>query len=147
VQARSITTIYVTHSWIETQAFAENVAVLAGGQLVQSGSYAAVYKRPAEALVARLTGPIVALPRRYDTELAEPLLSTNGILVRPQQVRFIDPTEDNRWEVTHCRLSGAAWELTLRAGSEEVEVPCSRPYPAGSAIGLRVLTPEASFPD
>ena len=142
VEARSLTAIYVTHSWREAQMFAENVAVLAEGKLVQSGAYNDVYARPTNALAARLTGPVVELPRRYDLELADSVVAGDQILVRPQQVRLIDPADDNRWEVIACRLSGAAWEATLRAGDEEVRVPASQPVDAGSATGLRVMSVE-----
>jgi len=147
VKARSITAIYVTHSWLETQTLAEHVAVLADGRLVQSGSYDAVYESPTNALVARLTGPVVHLPRRYGVELVKPIVSEDQILLRPQQVRLVDSTDDNRWTVTHCRLSGVGWEVTLRAADEEIQVPSSRPYQPGSTTGLRVMTRPASLSD
>ena len=139
LQSRSINAIYVTHSWREAQFVAEHVAVLAGGKLVQSGTYDTVWQQPANELVARVTGSVVALPRSFDVEGTASIAKEDQILVRPQQVRLIEPTDDNCWEVTRCRVSGSAWMLSVRTEDQTAEVPSQTSIEVGSKVGLSVV--------
>ena len=53
--------LYATHDAGEALAVADRVAILYGGRLVQVGTPADVYARPAGPAVARLTGPVSVL--------------------------------------------------------------------------------------
>src|SRR5688572_5607668 len=68
------TTLLVSHDPDEALALAGRVAVLHAGRLLQVGPPAEVYRRPASALVAELTGPVSVVPaRRAGARVALPL--------------------------------------------------------------------------
>ena len=56
------TVVYITHDQAEAFALADEIGVLEGGRLVQSGSPEDVYHRPASPFVARFTGLAGELP-------------------------------------------------------------------------------------
>ncbi len=58
-----ITALFVTHDFTEILPLADRVAVLAGGRLVQAGTPAAVFRRPADATVASLVQAAADLGR------------------------------------------------------------------------------------
>ncbi|HTR41967.1 MAG TPA: ATP-binding cassette domain-containing protein [Pseudomonadales bacterium] len=55
--------LYVTHDRDEALALADEIVVLAGGKVVQTGPIRDVFSRPANAEVARLVAPIHLVPR------------------------------------------------------------------------------------
>jgi iron(III) transport system ATP-binding protein len=56
VREAGATTVYITHDQAEAFALADQVGVLEGGRLVQSGTPEDVYNHPATSFVARFTG-------------------------------------------------------------------------------------------
>lgn len=140
--ARSLTTIYVTHSWREAQAFADHIAVLMNGRLVQSGNSDDVYRHPVNAEVAELTGPIVRLPKEFINRVVSPVQdSSDRIVVRPQHVSLVEPADHNAWDVVHCRLCGSGWQLVLRSGGEEIEIFSAREYGVKDVVGVMIDAP------
>src|SRR3989454_5998215 len=49
-------TLCVTHDWVEALTLADQVAVMAGGRILQTGSPDSVFSRPANAEVAAIVG-------------------------------------------------------------------------------------------
>src|SRR3989442_7931961 len=49
-------TLCVTHDWVEALTLADEVAVMAGGRILQTGSPDSVFSRPANAEVAAIVG-------------------------------------------------------------------------------------------
>lgn len=69
-QEFGITTIYVTHDQTEAMTLADQVVVLAGGEIQQIGDPQALYARPINQMVAAFLGnpPMNILPASYDGE-------------------------------------------------------------------------------
>jgi glycerol transport system ATP-binding protein len=103
-----LTMIYVTHDQTEALTFADTVVVMHDGRVVQSGTPAELFEKPAHTFVgyfigspgmnivpaevkgreARIDGHTIALDRRYDTL---PLGATIEIGVRPEFVDVVPP--------------------------------------------------------
>ena len=56
LRSHGIPALYVTHDWVEALTLADEVAVMAGGQLLQTGPPEDVFSRPANAEVAAIVG-------------------------------------------------------------------------------------------
>ncbi len=143
---RKITSIYVTHSWAEAAQVAEHMAVLLDGKMIQAGRFTDVYRRPASATVARLTGPVVEIPRQVAEDgrirLTEPASKINmqdeAWLIRPQQIQLIASDERNRWTVTQCQPFGFAWEAVFASGDDRIHAPVGRQVCPGDVVGLEI---------
>lgn len=74
------TTVYVTHDYQEALALADRIAVINNGRVLQVGTPAEIWRRPADTFVARSLGqPEINL---YDAELAEGALTVEGSHIR-----------------------------------------------------------------
>ena len=56
LRGQSMPTLCVTHDWVEALALADEVAVMAGGRILQTGSPDHVFSKPANAEVAAIVG-------------------------------------------------------------------------------------------
>jgi ABC-type sugar transport system ATPase subunit len=103
---RRATVIWVTHDHAEALALADRVAVLQAGLLLQVGTPAEVYERPADRNVARLVGqPTINLvPGHVITKEGEERLST----------RFGDVPLPTGWHSWAQRCSGRSVILGVR---------------------------------
>jgi iron(III) transport system ATP-binding protein len=63
----AITTVYVTHDQEEAMAVSDRIAVMNQGSIVQEGSAADLYYRPASAFVAQFIGRVNLLPARVES--------------------------------------------------------------------------------
>jgi ABC-type sugar transport system ATPase subunit len=96
-----ITVVYVTHDQVEAMVVADRIAVMAGGEILQTGKPFELYRRPASALVAEFFGSINWLrgnaerDGRVDTEIG--LLSAKGaqryegavaVGIRPEDIKL-----------------------------------------------------------
>jgi sulfate transport system ATP-binding protein len=82
-----VTTVFVTHDQEEAIEISDDIVVLAGGRIIQSGAPAALYDHPANDFVMRFLGPV--------TEL-------NGALVRPHDLELsLEPAPDAVAAVVH----------------------------------------------
>ena len=102
IDAAAVPTIVVTHSYEEAVMFADEVAVMDRGAIVQRGRAAEVVEAPASAFVAEFAGD--ELPHR-PAPPARPCGSTAG-----QTVRATDPAEGP------VAVLVAPWEITLALG-------------------------------
>lgn len=144
-RARGTTVIYVTHSWPEVLELCDQVAVLVGGRLAQSGPLDVVYHHPASPAIARLTGPVCEVPRDYveDGVVAAcgPSLGVvaeeSCFVVRPQQVHLA-PAEQPGWRVSDCRPCGAGWRLTLEREARRLRLDTAQHQPVGAQVSVRV---------
>ena len=89
VRQAEATTVYITHDQAEAFALADQVGVLSGGRLVQTGTPEEIYTQPATPFVARFTGlsgefPVHVRGTAADGMLqVEPALEGGGAEVRP----------------------------------------------------------------
>ena len=102
LRAANATAILVTHDVDEALSFADVIAVLRGGRIVQADSGHALYHRPADADIARTLGEANLLPAVVRGGLAETALgsvplpddigdrdSAQTVMLRPGQLRLI----------------------------------------------------------
>ncbi|HVT68118.1 MAG TPA: ABC transporter ATP-binding protein, partial [Trebonia sp.] len=110
VAERSIPSVLVTHQLTDAQAFADRIAVLDRGEVLQQGTSDEVVRRPASRRAAELLGYLGFVPAGAGAVVAG---------VHPDRV--IPGAEPGRGlvvtgTVTARRPSGAAWEADVLAG-------------------------------
>jgi iron(III) transport system ATP-binding protein len=100
--AADATAVFVTHDQEEALSLADRVAVMRAGHLLQAGTPADLYARPADAFVASFVGDADLVPgesdgRRAVTALGAVPVAPNGahesvgpvdVVVRPENVRL-----------------------------------------------------------
>jgi iron(III) transport system ATP-binding protein len=124
------TTILVTHDQVEALSFADQIAVIRDGRLVQVGAGTEVYLRPKDDLTARFLGEAVLLPARLAGGVADCALGRIAvddvayegharIMLRPEQVQISASYSGNsdgaRWQVEQVDFEGFSSLITMRA--------------------------------
>lgn len=103
--AAGTTALLVTHDQTEALSMADQVAVMAGGRIMQAGTPQEVYRRPVSAAVATFVGDAVLLPGRWASgrvrtalgilDAADGARGLEGaavrVLLRPEQI-LVRPT-------------------------------------------------------
>jgi ABC-type sulfate/molybdate transport systems ATPase subunit len=157
VERRELTCVYVTHHGQEALEMGSRLAVLAEGTLVQEGPAEAVYWKPVSAEAARLTGPVVELPKRLWPRAAPPGPDEGIIdggqtwLVRPQRLDLAEaeacraphvPAENHLapppLQVAWCRPHGCGWQVALE-GAVPLLLWSRQSWRAGAAVRLCLL--------
>ncbi|MFI6051352.1 ABC transporter ATP-binding protein [Streptomyces violascens] len=94
------TAVLVTHDQEEALSFADTIAVMRTGQIIQQAPPAKLYQEPADADVARLIGEANLLPARLDGTRAEtalgrlpltrttPVTGPTTVMLRPRQLQL-----------------------------------------------------------
>ena len=140
VAERSVPTILVTHDLADAQAFADRLAVLDSGAVLQVGSPDEVVLRPASRRVAELVGYLSFVPAGPWAPAGRAALAG----VHPERVApGADPASGLvlTGVVTGCRPAGAGWEADLLVGEVTVTGRLTgRPAP-GSQLVVTVLDP------
>jgi ABC-type sulfate/molybdate transport systems ATPase subunit len=150
---RGLTSLYVTHAWQEAASLCPRIGVLQQGRLEQAATAEELYWRPVNQSVARLTGPVLTVPRAWlaegrmapDSQAPhwDGLISGTGELLwlRPQQVHMVPPQEANRWQVTDCRPMGTGWRVELEGeAGRRLVLPVGTATAKGAWIGLEICT-------
>jgi molybdate transport system permease protein len=136
-----MTTILVTHDPSEAALLADELLVLAGGQVLQCGDVASVFLRPANQSVARLLG---AEDINSGCALSEDRLDIGGGLSLRTAGPALPPGQDLGWSVRQDRIQlhphgeyeaiieastrvGAEWELRLRLGAATLHALRTQP--------------------
>jgi iron(III) transport system ATP-binding protein len=100
LREQGVTTVLVTHDQEEALSLADAVAVLRDGRIVQQGSPAELYERPADARLARFLGAVNLVPADFRAGAALTALgrlelraradgqgtATGLVIVRPEQL-------------------------------------------------------------
>ena len=156
-----ITTILVTHDQTEALSFADQLAVMRDGQLVQVGHPVDVYRHPCDPMTARFLGDAIIMSARVDNgwadcELGRIAVAAIGkndaatILLRAEQLHLdvVEPgsagSEGPVGVVREVDFEGATCEITLvmeTAAPGGIESPPLRVrYPGNQALptGARV---------
>jgi ABC-type sulfate/molybdate transport systems ATPase subunit len=140
VAERGVPSILVAHELAEAQAFADRLAVLDRGEVLQTGEPAEVVLSPATRRVAELVGytsfvPLPALPGKADGLVAA---------VHPDRViagRLPERGLVLPGVVTSCRPAGALWEVTIKTGSATATGRLPEPVANGREFVLTVIDP------
>jgi molybdate transport system ATP-binding protein len=143
VTARQVPSVLVAHELAEAQAFADRLAVLDRGRLLQEGAPDEVVRRPATRRVAELVGYLGFVPA------AGPAGTTAGI--HPE--RIVLAAQPRRGlvltgTVLAVRPAGPGWVAEL--GVAGTVVACrlpDRPAPAGAGLVVTALDPPWFGPD
>jgi iron(III) transport system ATP-binding protein len=152
--AAGITTILVTHDQAEALSFADQLAVMRNGRLVQAGSPTELYYHPEDENTAHFLGEAIILPARLADNHAECILGRlplgqptqrreARILLRPEQLQLCAPSEATCIaEVLDGEFTGSVTLLTVRLSGRDERLSVRHaglgaPAP-GSQIGLSV---------
>ena len=133
LQTAGITAILVTHDQTEALSFADQVAVLREGRLVQAGSPQTLYQHPRDPETARFLGDAVLLPATVTNGFADCALGrvpVEGghvgkaeIMLRPEQISIVvdsaTPQEGGR--VVDVQFGGAV--CTVAVALPDITLP------------------------
>lgn len=121
LNAAGIASILVTHDQSEALSFADQVAVIRGGRLVQAGSPQDLYFRPRDEETARFLGDAIVFSAEADGETAMTPLGRvaidglrNGpvhVLLRPEQLVLTETGTPGR--VISADFAGASTNLSV----------------------------------
>jgi molybdate transport system ATP-binding protein len=143
VAARQVAAVLVAHELAEAQAFADRLAVLDQGQILQVGTPGGVVLGPATRRVAELVGyrgfvpvagPGAAVAGVHPERVAAGAHPGRGIVVAGP--------------VLACRPSGAGWEADVRARGEVLSCRLpDQPAAEGTEMSITLLDPPCFGPD
>lgn len=160
LKERRVTTLVVTHDPQEAMAIAERLWILYQGRVVQSGTPEEVYAHPRQAAIARLFGPVNAIPGVVRSgAVATPLGSfpspdlADGaraeVLIRPEALRIEAQADMGASaEVTAAQLLGRLTRLRLTVAGIAEPLDALVPGLAHARPGDRVrigVDPELAF--
>lgn len=81
---QQITCLFATHDGSDVLSFADEVTVMKGGKIVESGRPKAIYANPGSAYVARMFGEVSEIPLRY----FKPSAGDETVLLYPHQLKI-----------------------------------------------------------
>jgi sulfate/thiosulfate transport system ATP-binding protein len=122
-----VTTVFVTHDQEEAIEISDDVVVLAGGRIVQSGAPAALYDHPKDEFVMRFLGPVTQLGghlvRPHDLELSPTPApdAVPAVVRRIVKLGFevrVDLQEQNGRELSAQLTRASSAQLDLAPGRE-----------------------------
>jgi iron(III) transport system ATP-binding protein len=151
-----ITAVLVTHDQAEALSFADQVALMRDGKLVQTGSPDEVYNRPIDRETALFLGEALILVANLDNGTASTILGplpvadlkaagAAEVMLRPEQLR-LEPASAAapQAEILLAAFSGASSLLQLKLVDQPDHAPLQLRVsgvdipPVGSRTGLRV---------
>ena len=134
VEQRGVPTLLVTHQLSDAQAFADRLAVMDRGAILQAGAPDEVVLRPASRRVASLVGYLGFVP-----------VASAGVLAGVHPDRVLPVADPSRGPVVTgtvaaARPSGAVWEADVRTG--DAAFTCRLPGPpSGAELSVTLLDP------
>jgi ABC-type sulfate/molybdate transport systems ATPase subunit len=140
VSERSMPAVLVTHELEDAQAFADRLAVLDHGELLQVGTPNEVVLRPASRRVAELIGYLGFVP----VGDAQAGVHPERVVAGAQAARGLVLTG----VITACRPAGAGWEADLRVGESAITCRLAdKPLKSADEFVVTVLDPPYFGPD
>jgi len=160
LRRQGATTVLVTHDQEEALSLADSVAVLRDGVIVQQGTPAELYTRPADERLAGFLGSLNLLEANFEDEWAHtvlgrlrlhpdpnraPNLKRGVVIVRPEQLRVSpgeEPADGLPGTVEQCSYYGhdALLHIRPKEGHGEdtliARVRGEKALPAGTAVLL-----------
>ena len=151
LRAADITTILVTHDQAEALSFADQVAVMGDGHLLQLGRPQSLYRHPVSIQVACALGEAIILPARVADGVAHCVLGAVAvndktpraaaeIMLRPEQI--VLGRSGAVGTVVDCDFAGAFCAITLQLEDDQrLQLrQSSLAAPAeGTQVGVQVL--------
>jgi len=155
VAQRGIPAILVAHELAEAQAFADRLAVLDRGEVLQEGRPDQVVLSPATRRVAELVGYAAFVPvRSARADSPEPTAATgpSDLVAAVHPDRVIGGCHPDRGLVlagvtTSCRPAGALWEIAVMAGEVTVTARLPEATPVGREVQITATDPPRFGPD
>ena len=163
LEAAGITTILVTHDQEEALSFADHMAVMGHGKMLQAGAPRDLYLQPASPMIAEFLGEAIILPAELAHNCATCALGRVAvaddvppgaatIMLRPEQISLTacgPAAEGARAEIIGADFSGAVCRVSLRLRDaaplvlrqSSFEVP-----PVGAIVGIAVRGLAYVFP-
>ena len=145
VVARDVPAVLVAHELADAQAFADRLAILDRGQLLQVGAPDEVVLRPASRRAAELVGYLGFVPVADLPPGAAPVVAG----IHPERAvagAYPDRGVVLNGAVTACRPAGAGWEADVRVS--DTVITCRLPdRPPGGAFAVTALDPPYFGPD
>ncbi len=155
MQQVGMTAVFVTHDQEEAFALGHEVAVMRNGRIVQTGTAAEVYERPADAWLAGFVGEANLLPVDVPGSPAHTVIgpvplrngaakATEGhVLVRPEHIRL---DSGGQGMVTSVEFHGHDTSYRVQVGRSSVLVrQMSAPtHQAGDRVTPRYVGPETT---
>ena len=134
------TFVYITHSLEEAMVMSDRIAILKEGRVVQAGTPAEIYHRPANRFVAGFMGEVniveVADGQIVELGVAAPGQPSGYLVVRPECLRRLEAGDkaDVRFTATIANdyMLGSRTQYHLEAGSAVLVAEIA----AGKAPGL-----------
>ncbi|MEL6280554.1 MAG: ABC transporter ATP-binding protein [Pseudomonadota bacterium] len=115
------TFVYITHSLEEAMVMSDRIAIMQAGELVQIGTPAEIYGRPANRFVASFMGEVNILPVENGAfaDIARPAHDPRGAyaVVRPEDLRPGEGDIRASFTVTQRLMLGSRTQLHLEAAS------------------------------
>ena len=143
IDERAVPSVLVTHQLADAQAFADRLAVIDHGEILQVGAPDAVVLRPASRRVAELVGYLGFVPAAGAGAGAGAAGAGAVAGVHPDRVLpGADPARGLvvTGAVTAVRPSGAGWEADVLAG--DAAFTCRLPSrPDGPRVSVTLLDP------
>lgn len=147
-QDLGVTMIYVTHDQTEALTFADRVAILAGGEILQTGSPEEVYQQPAHEFVGHFLGSpgmnfltVDALPAAHRRRFQD-TSESDKIGFRPEDAGLGAPTPDRLLALVDGRqiLGTQHGEVLsmycLECATQRIFVRSTAEYAVGDSVGL-----------
>ena len=139
-----MTVIYVTHDQTEAMTMADIVVLMKAGRIEQSGSPAALYKRPATSFAANFVGspPMSLLPGTVVAAATGPFPDAEAVTVglRAESVRLVEPGDAiAHGAVRQSEFLGAETFVVLDMpgeGTLTARLPGEVNLALGSSVGL-----------
>lgn len=124
LQSAGITTVLVTHDQGEALSFADYVAVMDSGKILQADPPQELYFRPRTAMIARFLGDAVIVPAVLESGWAHCALGSvevddagrsgsADIMIRPEQIALTTETDGARGKVVDVEFAGSVSVFTL----------------------------------
>ncbi len=132
-----LTVVLVSHDPAEVLSMADDLLVLKDGQLVASGSPAALYQRPPNAYTARLLAKSNIL--RAEEAHALGIDVSAEVAVHPEWL-VLHENEASPFEIKDVRFKGFYEELTIGDGYVNIRAVSQAPgtLQSGTRVGIRI---------
>jgi iron(III) transport system ATP-binding protein len=156
LRVQKITAILVTHDQAEALSFADQVAILQGGSLLQAGTPRDVYLNPRDPATAAFLGDAIVLDATLEdgwascvlgrVEVNSPRKGPAKIMLRPEQIVLtaLSDTEaaTRHGQITRIEFAGSVCSVTVSLADEQsllIRTPSIQLPPVGSRVEITVL--------